>query len=144
MHNTNHRNKLGWARSGLYCSVCHLQHIKRNEELFRWQLYVIGEQNPKTYCYTLQWSHNVCVSNRRGHVCLRNRLFSHRPKKTSKLRVSGLCEGNSPVTGEFLSQRASNTENVSIWWRHHVVSISQNTCYQRILWENKREKGHVI
>ena len=40
-------------------------------------------------------------------------------KKTSKLRVNGLCEGNSPVTGEFPAQRASNAENVSIWWRHH-------------------------
>ena len=36
-------------------------------------------------------------------------------KETSKLRVTGLCEGNSPVTGEFSAQR----ENVSIWWRHH-------------------------
>ena len=42
-------------------------------------------------------------------------------KNTSKLCVSGLCEGNSQVTGEFPSQRASNAENVSIWWRHHVV-----------------------
>ena len=32
----------------------------------------------------------------------------------------GLCEGNSPVTGKFPSQRASNAENVSIWWRHHA------------------------
>ena len=30
------------------------------------------------------------------------------------------CEGNSPVTGEFPAQKASNTENVFIWWRHHV------------------------
>ena len=42
-------------------------------------------------------------------------------KKTSKLRVSGLCERNSSVTGEFPAQRASNVENVSIWWRHHVT-----------------------
>ena len=34
-------------------------------------------------------------------------------------RVTGLCAGNSPVTGEFHAQRASNAENVSIWWRHH-------------------------
>ena len=27
---------------------------------------------------------------------------------------------NSPVTGEFPAQMASNTENVSIWLRHHV------------------------
>ena len=40
-------------------------------------------------------------------------------KKTSKLRVTGLCEGKPPVTGGFPSQRARNAENVSIWWRHH-------------------------
>ena len=35
--------------------------------------------------------------------------------KTSKVRLTGLCEGNSPMTGEFPSQRASNTENVRNW-----------------------------
>ena len=35
-------------------------------------------------------------------------------RKTSKLRVTGLCAGNSPVIGEFPAQMASNTENVSI------------------------------
>ena len=48
-------------------------------------------------------------------------LFRSRSKKTPKLRVTGLCEGNSPVIGEFRAQRASNSENVSIWWRHHVI-----------------------
>ena len=42
---------------------------------------------------------------------------------TSKLRVTGLCAGNSPVTGEFPAQKASNAENVSIWWRHRVSPI---------------------
>ena len=37
-------------------------------------------------------------------------LFRHRSKKTAKLRVTGLCEGNSPVTGEFPTQMASNAE----------------------------------
>ena len=36
--------------------------------------------------------------------------FRRRSKKTPKLRVNGLCEGNSPVTGEFPSQMASNAE----------------------------------
>ena len=40
-------------------------------------------------------------------------------KKTSKLRVTGLCAGNSPGTGEFPAQMASNAQNVSIRWRHH-------------------------
>ena len=42
-----------------------------------------------------------------------------RSKKTSKLRVTGLCARNSPVTGEFPAKTASNAKNVSIWWRHH-------------------------
>ena len=48
------------------------------------------------------------------------RLFRRRSNKTSKLRVTALCEGNSPVTGEFPTQMASNAENVSMWWRHHA------------------------
>ena len=27
-------------------------------------------------------------------------------------------------SGEFPAQRASNAENVSIWWRHHVMAIT--------------------
>ena len=51
---------------------------------------------------------------------LLNPLFRRRSKKASKLRATGLCEGNSPVTGEFPAQRTSNAKKVSIWWRHHV------------------------
>ena len=70
----------------------------------------------------LQWRHNGrdSVSNHQPCDCLLNRLFRRRSKKTSKLRVSGLCVGNSPGTGEFPAQMASNAENVSIWWRHHA------------------------
>ena len=39
--------------------------------------------------------------------------------KTSKLRVTGLCEGSPPVTVGDTSQGASNADNDSIWWRHH-------------------------
>ena len=65
---------------------------------------------------TLQWRHNEHdgVSNHRRLECLLKRLFRRRWKKTPALRVTGLCEGNSPVTGEFPAQRASNAENVSI------------------------------
>ena len=48
----------------------------------------------------LQWHHNERdgVSNHRRFDCLLNRLFMRRSKKTPKLRVTGLCEGNPPVT----------------------------------------------
>ena len=59
------------------------------------------------------------VSNHQLEDCLLNHLFRLRSKKTPKLRITGLCAGNSPVTGEFPAQKASNVENVSISWRHH-------------------------
>ena len=36
--------------------------------------------------------------------------------------------GKSSETGEFHAKRASNAENVSIWWRHHgcVIKLRQN------------------
>ena len=67
----------------------------------------------------------------------------YRSKKTSKLRVTGLCEGNSQVTSEFPTQRASNIENVSIWWHHHDMhthteyipsNISWSILYCVLLW----------
>ena len=80
--------------------------------LVKWHLY---NEPP------LQWRHNERdgVSNHRHLGGLLNRLLRRRSKKTSKLCLTGLCEGTWPVTGEFPSQRASNAENVFIWWRHH-------------------------
>ena len=71
---------------------------------------------------TFQWRHNGRhgVSNHQPHDYLLNRLFRRKSKKTWKVSVTGLCAGNSPVTGEFPAQRASNAENASIWWRHHA------------------------
>ena len=83
------------------------------------------------YVHSLRWRHNGhdSVSNHQPHGCLLNRLFRRRSKKTSKLRVTGLCAGNSPETGEFPAQMASNAENVSIWWRHHVyVGMWASVC----------------
>ena len=89
---------------------------------------------------SLQWRHNdhSGASNHRLHDCLINRLFTHRSKKTSKFRVTGLCEGAS-VTDEFPAQRASNAENVSIWWRDHGPWVGQRAnfiirCRQGTWW----------
>ena len=77
---------------------------------------------------TLHWRHNDHdgVSNHQPHGCLLNHLFRRRSKKTSKLRVNGLCAGNSPVP-------ASYAENVSIWWRHHGISADRR---HAIIWPN--------
>ena len=78
--------------------------------------------------FTLRWRHNGydSVSNHQPHDWLLNRLFRRRSKKTSKLRVFGLCAGNSP-------QMASNAENVSIWWRHHDFWRRHNSIYLHVI-----------
>ena len=70
---------------------------------------------------TLQWRHNEHngISNHQHLDCLLNHLFCHRSKKTSKVHITGLCEGYPLVTGGFPSQKASNMENIFIWWHHH-------------------------
>ena len=58
----------------------------------------------------LRWHHNERngVSNHQLHDCFLNHLFNRWSKKTSKLRVTGLCVGNSTVTSEFHAQRSNN------------------------------------
>ena len=77
--------------------------------------------NRRQAIISLQWRLNGHdgISNHQPHDCLLNRLFGRRSKKTWKLRITGLCAGNPPI-GELSAQRASNAENVSIVWRHHV------------------------
>ena len=92
---------------------------------FMWQ----GKQQ-SPYSYALQWRHNE-----RDGVSNHRRLDSGRLMKTSKLRVTGLAEGNPPVTNGFPhTLRASDAENVSIWWRHHGEAMwfclsNLTTCY---------------
>ena len=66
----------------------------------------------KFFNETLQLHHSERdgISDHKPHDCLLNLLFRCRWKKTSKLCFTGICGGNSTVTGEFPAQRASNTE----------------------------------
>ena len=50
-------------------------------------------------------------------------------KHQSKLRATGLCVWNSPVTDDFPAQRASKAENGSIWWRHHDLLLIRTRLY---------------
>ena len=82
--------------------------------------------------FALRWRHNGhdSVSNHQPHDCFLNRLFRRRSKKTSKLRVTGLCVGNSP--GEFPAQMASNTEKMFPFY--DVIMISLVSDDKNIFW----------
>ena len=69
----------------------------------------------KCICATLHWRQNDHdgVSNHQPHVCLLNRLFRRRSKKTSKLHVTGLCVGNSPGR---VKRVACCYDLLNCWW----------------------------
>ena len=75
-------------------------------------------------CHSLHYN-DVMMSSMASQITSLTVVYStvysrRRSNKISKLRVTGLCEGNSLVAGEFPAQMSSNAENVSIWWRHRV------------------------
>ena len=57
-----------------------------------------------------------------------SRLF---PNPFVQAQIKVLCHW--PVTSEFPAQRASNAENVSIWWRHHAKLFLANDITRQIL-----------
>ena len=67
----------------------------------------------------LQWHHDehYGISDRWHLACLLNCLLRRRSKKTPKICVTGIWEGNSLMTDEF------PTQNVSIRLRHHMCKI---------------------
>ena len=72
-----------------------------------------GPEHPK-----YRWSDLTMSAMTSQITCVSyNRLFKCRSKKTSKHRVTGLCEGNPPVDSPH------KVENVSIWWRHHDITL---------------------
>ena len=95
---------------------------------------------------SLRWRHNdhAGVSNHQANGCLLNRLFRRRSKKTSKLRVTGLCAGNSPgpvnsphkgpVTQNFyvfsdLRPNKRLSKQSTHWWFETPSRSLWRTCY---------------
>ena len=80
-----------------------------------------------------------------------NRLVRRRrSKKTSKLRVTGLCEGNSPVAGEFPTQKASYAKcfhlMTSSWSpinHNSVITVPCHRCMMVFSWYQLCTNLHV-
>ena len=119
-------------------SYIFLRHSRSNRDRFFLNLIrgllVRMDTNINSYCIRLcSWCIFVTVwtghNDERGGVSNHQRLhrllngwFMCISKNTLKLCLTGLCAWNSPVTGEFPAKKVSNTENISIWWLHHVIS----------------------
>ena len=91
--------------------------------MLRFKLNNVSKRGPD--CHRLASSHysDVIISTMASQItsdCLLKRLFRRRSKNISKLRVTGLCEGNSPVNSPH--KGPVTRKNFSIWWRHNVYT----------------------
>ena len=91
----------------------------------------LTDRSHRLWIYSLQWPHNEHdgVSNHQPHD------YSGADQRKHQ---SSASQAMATVTGEFPAQKASNAENVSIWWRRHVPSGNfdiQTTMHQN---ETKR------
>ena len=88
------------------------------------------------WTYSLHWRHNDHdgVSNHQPHGCLHNRLLRRKSKKTSKLRVTGLCVWNSPGPLGQLRGKCFHLMTSSCQWNFNVevlTFVEENRYLQR-------------
>ena len=111
---TSHSNTISTQASRSWKPWVYDLQIKLTSWYMGWSAMQLGQESQwwRHLGYTLQWRYNERggVSYHQPHDCLLNRLFRRISKKTSKLCITGLCGGNSPVTSEFPAQRASDAE----------------------------------
>ena len=82
--------------------------------------YSVGHDNAS------QWRHNERdgVSDHRRLHCLFICWFRRRSKKTSRVRVTGLCAGNSPVAGKCFHLMTSSWHTQEQWhWSNNIGYI---------------------
>ena len=117
--------------------------IDYSTRLQHWGTLPISQLYARSYTNTvlLQWRQNERdgVSNHQPHNCLLNCLISRGSKKVSKVRVTGLCVGNSPVTDGFPAKMSSNAKKcpfddvIMYSGKNHpfvtMLDILINTCH---------------
>ena len=134
-------------------------------ELCSWNFFGIWLSLPhyrQHLCISLQWRHNDNdgVSNHQPSGCLLNRLFRRRSKKTSKLRVTGLCVGNSPgpwnprtkgqLRGKCFHLMTSSWWNIRKWFAISFTIIpllhdfSGKVFGEEIVYKCCRRGGHTL
>ena len=130
----------------IYVLHCTLKNRNRSLELMqrldhrRWKCNPSGNGSPIRSIINIQyialhWRHNDhdCVSNHQPYDCLLNRLFRRKSKKTSKLRVAGLCVGNSPGPVNSPHKGPVTRKMFPFWWRHHGPLLNHNKTH--ISWD---------
>ena len=76
-----------------------------------------------------------------SHGCVLTVCQDKPQRKHQRFAILAFCEGNSLVTGGFLSQRASNMWSVSISWRHLAGATVPLLRYAPLTWQRYGGSG---
>ena len=129
-HNKAKHNKTVCIFLGIYCTmIACISFVAANKVVLVVSNFFLNRHLAVSNVFKTHYN-NVIMSVMASQITgdrLLNRLFRRRPKKKSKLCVSGLCEGKSPVSGEFPLQRANNAEMVSIFMRCVCIAAMLKT-----------------
>ena len=91
----------------------------------------------------------MCAMVPQGTLFAQRFVFRRRSKKTSKPRVTGVCQGKPLLTDGFPSQRASSAKNISVWWCQHGGDkhkgfLVQATCYSVVQSDRFLGKERIV
>ena len=132
-----------WSYAGVwyfYECICFYLTVSESDiiKLFNQSLNVIHKITKLFFIHcsdvimSMMASQITSVSNLRSNICSGADQRKHQSSTSlafvrgiyrSKLQVTGFSEGKPQATSGFPSQRASNVENVSIWWWHQVFPV---------------------
>ena len=132
-----------WANVSFSNGFPHVRMKQWYKPVLRYYKKKAQKQNDNHYCDVIMGAMASLITGLND--CILNRLFRRRSKKTSMLRVTGLCEGNSPVTGEFPAQMVSNAENVDVIMITVSLSAGSPTSWSMCRWVQIRAaKMHKV
>ena len=126
------------------------------EHRLMWMLNISHIRSVDTFHITaaksLHWRHNDQdgVSNHQPHGCLLKRLFGRRSKKTSKLRVTGLCAWNSPGPvnsphkGPVTRKIFPFDDVIMFSWIFSLSARRNGRSTQWVLWHLHQEQDPVL
>ena len=119
------------------CSMKIKQHICTLKRQLSWrQLWCRRLQGRLSSSSQSHRNERAGVSSHRRLDCLLSCLLRRRSKETSKFCVSGIFEGNSPVTGDFrhkglVTRKMCPFDDIimdSVQWRHVYSCFSMHIC----------------
>ena len=113
----------------MHSNVCIMQNAHHSTTITQ-ITFVVGLGGRQSICFFIIHYNDVIMGAIASQITCLAIVYSivysvaDQRKHQSSASLAFVRGSHRSATGEFPAQRASNAENVSIWWRHHVAGSS--------------------